>query len=165
MCPFLNCMKNTLGSRKILHLWNSIELLYLLLTVVQISFAKGTIRKEVNSTVTRNVTLVKSKAGFSVDLPCVINQAECGDFHSIKWYKENRRVYVYSPIANFAKSEGELVDRGNLIFDGNNETTTLQIQNLKTTDEGEYKCEITFLDITKDCPVVQLVKLTTLGKD
>ena len=100
-----------------------------------------------------------------MDLPCVINQAECGDFHSIKWYKENRRVYVYSPIANFAKAEGELVDRGNLIFDGNNETTRLQIQDLKTTDEGEYKCEITFLDITKDCPVVQLVKLTTLGKD
>ena len=106
---------------------------------------------------------VKSKAGYDVDLPCVINQAECGDFHSIKWYKENRRVYVYSPIANFAKAEGELVERGNLIFDGNNETTRLQITDLKTTDEGEYKCEITFLDITKDCPVVQLVKLTTLG--
>lgn len=106
---------------------------------------------------------VKSKAGSTVDLPCVINQARCGDFHSIKWYKENRRVYVYSPIANFAKAEAELVERGNLIFDSNNETTRLQISDTKTTDEGEYKCEITFLDITKDCPVVQLVKLTTLG--
>ena len=115
-------------------------------------FFSGAIREE-----------VKSKAGFNVDLPCVINQAECGDFHSIKWYKENRRVYVYSPIAHFAKAEGELVDRGNLFIDG--KTTRLQIQDLKTTDEGEYKCEITFLDITKDCPVVQLVKLTTLGKD
>jgi len=153
MCSFLNCVKNPPGWRKIPPLWNSIELLLLLLTVVQISFAQGAIREE-----------VKSKAGFNVDLPCVINQAECGDFHSIKWYKENRRVYVYSPIANFAKAEGELVDRGNLIFDGNNETTRLQIQDLKTTDEGEYKCEITFLDITKDCPVVQLVKLTTLAE-
>ena len=120
-------------------------------------FFSGAIREE-----------VKSKAGFNVDLPCVINQAECGDFHSIKWYKENRRVYVYSPIANFAKAEGELVERGNLIFDGkmgSTKTTRLQIQDLKTTDEGVYKCEITFLDITKDCPVVQLVKLTTLGKD
>ena len=69
-----------------------------------------------------------------------------------------------SPIANFAKAEGELVERGQLFFDGSNATTRLQIQDLKTTDEGEYKCEITFLDITKDCPVVQLVKLTTLGK-
>ena len=58
------------------------------------SFFSGAIREE-----------VKSKAGFNVDLPCVINQAECGDFHSIKWYKENRRVYVYSPIANFAKGQ------------------------------------------------------------
>jgi len=155
MCSFLlNCVKNPpTGWRNIPPLWNSIQLLLLLLTVVQISFAQGAIREE-----------VKSKAGFNVDLPCVINQAECGDFHSIKWYKENRRVYVYSPIANFAKAEGELVDRGNLIFDGNNETTRLQIQDLKTTDEGEYKCEITFLDITKDCPVVQLVKLTTLAE-
>ena len=56
------------------------------------------------------------------------------------------------------------MERGQLFFDGNNETTRLQIKDLKTTDEGEYKCEITFLDITKDCPVVQLVKLTTLGK-
>ena len=34
---------------------------------------------------------------------------------------------------------------------------------MQTTDEGEYKCEITFLDISKNCPVVQLVKLTTLA--
>ena len=35
---------------------------------------------------------------------------------------------------------------------------------MQTTDEGEYKCEITFLDISKNCPVVQLVKLTTLAR-
>ena len=35
---------------------------------------------------------------------------------------------------------------------------------MQTTDEGEYKCEITFLDISKNCPVVQLVKLTTLAQ-
>ena len=40
----------------------------------------------------------------------------------------------------------------------------LELRDIKTLDEGEYKCEITFLDITKDCPVVQLVHLTTLGK-
>ena len=44
-------------------------------------------------------------------LPCSINKKECGDFHSIKWYKENKRVFVYSPIADFAKAEGDLVDR------------------------------------------------------
>ena len=54
---------------------------------------------------------VKARAGESVSLPCVINRGECGDFHSIKWYKENRRVFVYSPMADFAKAEGELLDR------------------------------------------------------
>ena len=40
----------------------------------------------------------------------------------------------------------------------------LTIDPILTTDEGEYKCEITFLDISKNCPVVQLVKLTTLAR-
>ena len=36
-------------------------------------------------------------------LRCAVNKARCGDFHSIKWYKENRRVYVYSPVVDFSK--------------------------------------------------------------
>ena len=48
-------------------------------------------------------------------------------------------------------------------MDEDTENATLRINEIRTTDEGEYKCEITFLDITKNCPVVQLVKLTTLG--
>ena len=55
--------------------------------------------------------------------------------------------------------------RGQLIVDGETSNAPLKIKDIRTTDEGEYKCEITFLDITKNCPVVQLVKLTTLGKD
>ena len=54
---------------------------------------------------------VKAHAGGQVILPCSINRDECGDFHSIKWYKENRRVFVYSPIAEFAKAEGDLLER------------------------------------------------------
>ena len=54
---------------------------------------------------------VKARSGDSVSLKCSINSAHCGDFHSIKWYKENRRVFVYSPMADFAKAEGELLDR------------------------------------------------------
>lgn len=54
---------------------------------------------------------VKAKSGEEVFLPCSINRQRCGDFHSIKWYKENRRVFVYSPMADFAKAEGELLDR------------------------------------------------------
>lgn len=52
--------------------------------------------------------------------------------------------------------------RGQLTLNDNE--ARLEISPLETTDEGEYKCEITFLDISKNCPVVQLVKLTTLGE-
>ena len=106
---------------------------------------------------------MSARAGDDVLLPCSINRAECGEYHSIKWYKENRRVFVYSPLAEFAKAEGELLDRAQLILDDETAGAQLRLHNLLTTDEGEYKCEITFLDITKNCPVVQLVKLTTLG--
>ncbi|XP_071742756.1 hemicentin-1 isoform X9 [Lepeophtheirus salmonis] len=107
---------------------------------------------------------IKALAGGEVQLPCSINREECGDFHSIKWYKENRRVFVYSPFADFAKAEGELSERAQLMIDDNVTSAKLRLTELKTTDEGEYKCEITFLDIAKNCPVVQLVKLTTLAE-
>ena len=55
--------------------------------------------------------------------------------------------------------------RGQLMIDDNRTNAKLQVKDVVTSDEGEYKCEITFLDITKNCPVVQLVKLTTLGKE
>ena len=50
------------------------------------------------------------------------------------------------------------------MIDDNRTNAKLHVKDVVTSDEGEYKCEITFLDITKNCPVVQLVKLTTLGK-
>lgn len=53
------------------------------------------------------------------------------------------------------------MSRGKLTLDS--EEAQLSISPVQTTDEGEYKCEITFLDISKNCPVVQLVKLTTLA--
>jgi len=104
---------------------------------------------------------IKAMAGGAVSLRCAVNHAACGDFHSIKWYKENRRVFVYSPVVEFSKAEGELLERSSLDVD--NREARLNISPIQTSDEGEYKCEITFLDISKNCPVVQLVKLTTLA--
>ena len=54
--------------------------------------------------------------------------------------------------------------RGQLEIEEKTSDAKLRIEDIRTSDEGEYKCEITFLDITKNCPVVQLVKLTTLGE-
>ena len=70
-------------------------------------------------------------------------------------------MFVYSPVVDFSKAEGELLERSSLALDS--QEAKLTIDPILTTDEGEYKCEITFLDISKNCPVVQLVKLTTLA--
>ena len=71
-------------------------------------------------------------------------------------------MFVYSPVVDFSKAEGELLERSSLALDS--QEAKLTIDPILTTDEGEYKCEITFLDISKNCPVVQLVKLTTLAR-
>ena len=37
--------------------------------------------------------------------------AECGNYHSLKWYRDSTRVFVYSPIAGFKNAEDILMDR------------------------------------------------------
>ena len=41
----------------------------------------------------------------------ILSFLECGDFHSLKWYRDTSRVYVYSPAAQFSNAEGSLMDR------------------------------------------------------
>ena len=54
---------------------------------------------------------VRTLAGSTVSLSCAVNKPRCGDFHSIKWYKENRRVYVYSPVVDFSKEIVNIITR------------------------------------------------------
>lgn len=42
--------------------------------------------------------------------------------------------------------------------------TLLKISPVEVEDEATYKCEITYLEVRENCDVVQIVKLTTLGK-
>ena len=53
--------------------------------------------------------------GFSTDKIITINWlfycSECGDYHSLKWYRNTHRVYVYSPFAQFSNAENSLMDR------------------------------------------------------
>ena len=44
-------------------------------------------------------------------LPCPVNTADCGEFHSLKWYRDSERVYVFSPNAGFSNAAGALIDR------------------------------------------------------
>ena len=50
-------------------------------------------------------------AGQEVSVPCSVDVATCGDFHSVKWYRETQRVFVYSELANLERSEGSLANR------------------------------------------------------
>lgn len=50
-------------------------------------------------------------AGQDIILPCSIDVAVCGEFHSVKWYREAHRVFVFSELAKLERSEGPLLNR------------------------------------------------------
>ncbi|KAK8735473.1 hypothetical protein OTU49_005408, partial [Cherax quadricarinatus] len=104
---------------------------------------------------------VEGRAGEEVRLPCEVDKASCGDFHSIKWYKGNDRVFIFSDMANVKRAEGPLLDRTDFHYATNGTNSSLEIFPLQTEDEGLYKCEITYLAVREACSVVQFVNLTT----
>lgn len=50
-------------------------------------------------------------AGSDVLLSCSVDVAECGEFHSIKWYRDNQRVFLFSELASLERGEGPLANR------------------------------------------------------
>ena len=56
-----------------------------------------------------------------------------------------------------------LIFRARFMFSPNETQAALKISNLQLSDEGVYRCEITYLEINEGCPVVQYVNLTVLG--
>lgn len=52
----------------------------------------------------------------------------------------------------------------NMTYNEARNETFLQISPVKVDDEATYKCEITYLEVVENCDVIQIVKLTTLGK-
>ncbi|XP_046442909.1 hemicentin-1-like isoform X6 [Daphnia pulex] len=102
-------------------------------------------------------------AGQEVSVPCSVDVATCGDFHSVKWYRESQRVFVYSELANLERSEGSLTNRARFVLSSNETQAGLKISSLHLADEGLYRCEITYLEINEGCPVVQYVNLTVLA--
>lgn len=51
--------------------------------------------------------------GNTARLRCRIDGKSCGEMHSIKWYKGDSRVYVYSASKDAAinRPEGDMMDR------------------------------------------------------
>uniref|UniRef100_T1HZL4 Ig-like domain-containing protein n=1 Tax=Rhodnius prolixus TaxID=13249 RepID=T1HZL4_RHOPR len=52
-----------------------------------------------------------AEVGTRARLPCIVDPVKCGDVHSIKWYKNIHRVFVFSELAKISRSEGPLAKR------------------------------------------------------
>jgi len=117
-----------------------------------------------------------AEAGDEVQLSCPVKTSECGNYHSLKWYRDSTRVFVYSPIAGFKNAEDILMDRcldmsqaslgsdcprGNL--EEGDEEIGLTVGPIRMEDGGEYRCEITYLDVSSDCPLVHFSNLRTIA--
>ncbi|KPJ04141.1 hypothetical protein RR46_07900 [Papilio xuthus] len=59
--------------------------------------------------------------GNTARLRCRIDGKSCGEMHSVKWYKADSRVYVYSASKDAAinRPEGDMMDRHPLPMDIN----------------------------------------------
>ncbi|XP_035702985.1 uncharacterized protein LOC110843952 isoform X6 [Folsomia candida] len=108
-------------------------------------------------------TEVAGLAGQSVLLPCHLSPA-CGSIHSIKWYRADRRVYIFSEIAEISRAEDDLSDRAKLKLQTNSTLAQLEISPLMTADEDLYKCEVTYLEAKEHCALLQSIKLNTFAK-
>ena len=51
------------------------------------------------------------------------------------------------------------MDRSTVVESG--DSSDLEIQGLLSTDDGNYRCEITYMDVSTSCPSVFLYTLTT----
>ena len=109
-------------------------------------------------------------AGETFSLPCVVNTSQCGEYHSLKWYQvtplsvsppdhsrlwlqDDVRVGVYSPHRNWYRLETDLKD---VKVEAGEEKVSLTWTVGGEEEEGDYKCEITYLAVTP-CPVVRLI--------
>ncbi|XP_045485355.1 hemicentin-1 isoform X4 [Pieris rapae] len=107
-----------------------------------------------------------SLVGNTARLRCRIDGKSCGEMHSIKWYKADTRVYVYSASKDAAinRPEGDMTDRMSISHEPNATYAELVITNVKADDEGVYRCEITYLQVGEDCNTVQVTDFHTYIK-
>nr|XP_049705940.1 hemicentin-1 isoform X4 [Helicoverpa armigera] len=112
--------------------------------------------------------------GTTARLRCRIDGRSCGAMHSIKWYKSESRLYVYSISGNTAidRPEGPMKDssepntgsRVTISYSKNMTYAELVINDVKPEDEGVYRCEITYLQVGEDCNTVQITDFHTYIK-
>lgn len=56
-------------------------------------------------------TAVKVHVGQVAELPCRVDTAQCGKLHSVKWYRDTSRIYVFSQVGGIKRGEGDATER------------------------------------------------------
>lgn len=54
---------------------------------------------------------MKAYVGSTVTLPCRVDISKCGELHSVKWYRESSRIYVFSQDGEIKRAEGDAIAR------------------------------------------------------
>ncbi|XP_063370489.1 hemicentin-2 isoform X1 [Cydia amplana] len=104
--------------------------------------------------------------GETARIKCRIDSASCGEMHSVKWYKDDVRIYVFSASKGAAinRPEGDMMTRMSISHVPNSTFAELVINSVQASDEGLYRCEITYLQVGDDCNTVQLSHFNTYIK-
>ncbi|XP_026317447.1 uncharacterized protein LOC113228386 [Hyposmocoma kahamanoa] len=106
---------------------------------------------------------VSALVGETARIKCRIDVSSCGDMHSIKWYKSENRIYIYSGNKDgpINRPEGDMADRMSISYKNNDSFAELVIANVKAEDEGIFLCEITYIQVGEDCNTVQVTDFRT----
>ncbi|XP_064471692.1 hemicentin-2-like isoform X1 [Ornithodoros turicata] len=109
-------------------------------------------------------TTVTGLVGDSVKLPCDVDTKRCGNVYFITWTKNVadvwKRIYLYSDAVEKPLQELANPDRADFFL--NNSTAILKISPVRLADEGQYKCDVTY--VRGKCPSLSYANLTTVAK-
>ena len=77
--------------------------------------------------------------GETVSMECPVNTTTCGQYHSVKWYRDETRVGVYSPSNHWHRVHDNMAD---VKVTADNETVSLSWSVTGLINEGNTKYNI-----------------------
>lgn len=108
--------------------------------------------------------MVTSFIGETAIMPCEVDVPNCGNIYFITWTKnvshEWKREFLYSD--GVSKAMGDFANPDRATFTLNTHSAHLKLHNLTVTDEGTYKCDVTY--VRGKCPSLSFTRLYTLSK-
>ncbi|XP_076242835.1 neuromusculin isoform X2 [Calliopsis andreniformis] len=100
-----------------------------------------------------------AELGTEVQLPCVLKSPQCEGLHSIKWYRDATRIFIFSEDGGITRGNDDIALRLDIEYTTNSSKAFLKISDVKLEDEGLYKCEATYLAVNRECNNVQHIIL------